>query len=367
MESIQNFFKNLWERFKAWVEANPRRAAIYGGAIFLLIISFFVPVPEPHVSLAGEPILENGPAWLTNSLLTTFIVDIVVILLAVTATARMQLIPSGWQNFMEMVLEYLYGLSETIAGPYVRKFFPWVATIFIFVIISNWSGLIPGMGSIGFIHSAPHGEPVEAEGEAHAQALEQRLAMVDGNLTIAAPVAVEAAPAAATEGEGYMVPLFRAPSADFNMTFGLAIVVMVMVQVWGVRALGAGYFGKFFVWQGETGFMKGVNAFVGFLELISEFSRLLAFGFRLFGNVFAGEIMLATLAFLIPFLVPIPFYVLEIFVGFVQALVFMMLALVFWSVAMISHGHEEHHDGEHHAVETHDAGVEGAAAGTAGS
>lgn len=359
MESIQNFFKNLWERFKAWVEANPRRAAIWAGAIVLLILSFFMPVAQPHVSLAGEPILETSPSWFTNSLLTTFVVDIILIVLALLATVGMKVVPGGWQNFMEMVIEYLYGLSETVAGQNVRKFFPWVATIFFFVILSNWSGLIPGVGSIGFYHTGGHGggEPVEEESEEHAQSLEQRLAMVNGNLMIAEPTAVDAAPPAAEEGEKYMVPLFRAPSADLNMTFGLALVVMVMVQIWGVRELGAGYFGKFFVWHGENGFMKGVNAFVGILELLSEFSRLIAFGFRLFGNIFAGEIMLATMAFLIAFLLPIPFYMLEIFVGFVQALVFMMLALVFWTVAMISHGHEEHDEHGQHVVDTHDPGL----------
>jgi F-type H+-transporting ATPase subunit a len=117
---------------------------------------------------------------------------------------------------------------------------------------------------------------------------------------------------------------------------------MFMVQFFGVQSLGFGYFGKFFVWRGENLGMKFINAFVGILELISEFSRLVAFGFRLFGNIFAGEIILATMAFLITFLLPVPFYILEIFVGFIQALVFMMLALVFFSMATVSHDAEHH-------------------------
>jgi len=117
----------------------------------------------------------------------------------------------------------------------------------------------------------------------------------------------------------------------------------VMVQIHGIRALGGGYFGKFWNPSGQ-GFMKGINFFVGILELISEFARIISFGFRLFGNIFAGEIVLATMAFLIAFLIPVPFYMLEVFVGFVQALVFMMLALVFFQMASIGHdGHNENH------------------------
>lgn len=329
----------IWERFKAWVQANPVKAGVWAGVIILLILGFVIPVPTPHVALSGEPIFSDGPRWLTNSMVATIVVDIVIILLALLATARMKLVPSGWQNFMEMVIEYLYGLAESIAGRDARRYFPWVATIFFYVIISNWSGLIPGVGSIGFFHDAAPA----TEGE-HALASGRQLAMADGSLLLVEPAAVDAAPAAAEEGHRVFVPLFRPPSADLNMTFALSLVVMTMVQVWGVRALGGSYFRKFFNLSGE-GFMKYINGFVGILELISEFSRVLAFGFRLFGNIFAGEIVLATMAFLIAFLLPIPFYVLEIFVGFVQALVFMMLALVFFTMATISHGHDDHEHG----------------------
>lgn len=115
---------------------------------------------------------------------------------------------------------------------------------------------------------------------------------------------------------------------------------MVMVQVWGIGALGLGYFKKFFQFNGPNLGMKLISSFVGILELLSEFSRLIAFGFRLFGNIFAGEIVLATMAFLVAYLLPVPFYILEVFVGVVQALVFMMLALVFFTMATMSHEHE---------------------------
>ena len=142
----------------------------------------------------------------------------------------------------------------------------------------------------------------------------------------------QAAPAAAESENGKFVPLFRAPSADLNVTFALAIATMVMVQIWGFRYLGGSYFRKFWNFSGPNGFMKGINGFVGILELISEFARIIAFGFRLFGNIFAGDTMLETMANLVPgfgWLVPIPFYFMELLMGFVQAMVFMLLAAVF--------------------------------------
>jgi F-type H+-transporting ATPase subunit a len=363
MESIQNFFRNFWEKFKAWIEANPRRAGLWAAVIVLFIVGLFIPVGTPHVALSGEPLFSNGPAWFTNAILTTIIVDIFLILVSIAATARMNLVPSGLQNFMEMVVEMLYNLSESVAGDRARQFFPFVATIFLFVLISNYSGLIPGVGSIGFYHEEAH---TEEAGE-HALNLDAQLAMADGNLTFVAPVAGELAPlaqsvqegeegAAAEEGHGpKFVPLFRAPSTDLNMTFALAITTMVMVQIWGVRSQGGAYFKKFFNASGK-GAMKGISIFVSFLEIVSEFARIIAFGFRLFGNIFAGEVVLATMAFLIPFFLPLPFYILEVGVGAIQALVFMMLALVFFTMATIAHGHEEHH--EAHEPESHEADVD---------
>ena len=353
MESLKNFFNRTKEK----AQDNPRKTAIWVGIALLFLLSFLIPVDPPHVSLSGEPILSNGPAWLTNSMLTTVLVDIFLIVLAVFATHSMKMIPSGMQNFMEMVLEYLLGMSEGIAGKDARKFFPWVVTIALFVVISNWSGLLPGVGSIGVYQSseehtedvqheeAPAGEETPASEEApvddgHGYLLDGQLAMADGNLILTESAAIEPAPAAAEEGHAKFVPLFRAPSADLNVTFALAIVTMITVQVFGVQALGVGYFGKFFVWHGPNIPMKLLNGFVGLLELVSEFARVIAFGFRLFGNIFAGEVMLATMAFLIAFLLPLPFYMLEIFVGLVQALVFMMLALVFFSMSTQSHEHE---------------------------
>lgn len=323
-----DMFKNLGDRIRAYINANPRRAATIGGVVLLLILSVIIRAPQPHVALAGEPILSGG--WMTNSLLTTIVVDIILLGTAFLATRNMQLVPSGLQNLYEAVLEYLYALAESVAGKSAGKFFPWAATLFLFVILSNYTGLIPGVGSIGYFQGA---------GEQHAarQNLNGQLAMSDGKLILVAE--------GTAEGEAHekFVPLFRAPSADLNTTFALALATMVMVQVHGVRALGGKYFRKFWNTSGH-GMMKGINIFVGVLEAISELARILTFAFRLFGNIFAGEVVLATMAFLITFLIPVPFYALEVLVGAVQALVFAMLSLVFFTMATISHEHgDEHH------------------------
>lgn len=339
--------RNLFQKIGDYARNQPRKMAIWVGLVLLLFVGFFIPVDPPHVSMGGEPLFSNGPAWFTNSFFTTILVDIFLIVLALLATRGMKMVPSGLQNMMEMVVEGLFGLCESVAGKDTARYFPWVATIFLFIIFSNWSGIIPGVGSIGIVHGSEDThieEPAEGEEateEEHSRNLDGQLAMAGGDLILVEPLDVEPALAAAEEGHAKFVPLFRPPSADLNMTFALALVTMFMVQYFGVRALGKNYFTKFFTLRGE-GAMKGINAFVGILELISEFSKILSFGFRLFGNVFAGEIILMTMAFLITFLLPVPFYVLEVFVGFVQALVFMMLAVIFFSLSTVSHGGEDH-------------------------
>ena len=385
MESSRNFFqsifasiarvaRSLYGRAEANVRANPRRALLIGVVVLLLLLSFVIRAPQPHVALSGEALAVDG--WFTNTLLTTLLVDLVVLGLAFFATRNMNLVPSGLQNAMEAIIEYLYSLAESVAGRAAATYFPWAATLFLFVLVSNYSGLIPGVGSIGFRH------PAEAE---HARTLGNQLAMADGKLflqTQEGDGSIGGAASITTTNEGSIgeaehstdgsiggeasaseeahetfVPLFRAPSADLNTTFALSLLTMAMVQYHGIRAQGGRYFKKFWNTSGQ-GMMKGINIFVGILEAVSEVSRILSFAFRLFGNIFAGEVVLATMAFLITFLVPVPFYILEVLVGAVQALVFAMLALVFFTMATISHGHDdEHHEagpaashGDGHAV-----------------
>jgi len=196
-------------------------------------------------------------------------------------------------------------------------------TMFLFVIVANFSGLLPGFGSIGLL------EPAHAPQVGH----------------VAEGVFLTGAEAGLAE-EGYVIrPFFRAPSTDLNFPLALALVTVVLSQYFGFRALKLGYLKKFF---DVSGFKKGVlvggaQLLAGLLEIISEIAKIISLTFRLFGNILAGEVLLAVLAFLIPYLISVPFYGLEVFVGFVQALVFFMLTLVFFSLAVTGHGDEAHH------------------------
>lgn len=305
---------------------NPRIRNATIGVIALLALSMvpFFNAPPPHVELAAEALLEDGPKWFTNGLLTTFLVDIIIILMAVFAVSKMKEVPGAWQNIMEMVVEGIWNLTQSIAGhgsANSRKFFPWVMTIFIFVLISNYIGLLPGFGSIGIYHSPA---------ESHAQtALDNQLAMA-GTETVAVASVAE-------EGKPVLVPLFRSPSADLNMTLALALISVFMTQFYGVQALGIRYFTKYF----KNPFKDAMGSIVGFFELIAEISKIISFSFRLFGNIFAGEVVLLVMAFLVTFLLPSIFYGLELFIGFIQALVFMLLTVAFFTMATVSH--DDHH------------------------
>ncbi len=337
MESIKKYLNNLYARTQAYVRAHPRQTTIIASVVVLLLLSLVIRVPQPHVSIAGEALLENGPAWFTNTLLTTFVVDIILLVLVWFVTHNMNLIPSGLQNVVEAILEFLYNLAESIAGKAASIYFPWSASIFLFLLICNWTSIIPGVGSIGIIHTVHTSE---------THLLSDQLAMAGGKLMLVKSAAVQAA-AAADKKE--LVPLFRPPSTDLNLTFALAISTMILVQYYGVKAFGASYFDKFLPWKAKgAGLMKGINGFVSVLELISELSRILTFAFRLFGNIFAGEVVLATLAFLVTFLVPIPFYGLEVMVGVIQAFVFTMLSLIFFALATSGHGGEHPEGVEQH-------------------
>lgn len=309
-------------------------------ALFAVSSALGLKVPAPVVSLAAEPVIHLGSFVITNGLLTTWVVMIILIILAFLATRRIpadlskasnqDLVPSGIQNVFEMVIEAITNQTRSVAGEWTPKFFPIVATIFIFVLLANYSGLLPGVGSIGLLEH-PHGE-----GEA-------------GFVANGSILTGEKAP----EGEeGWIVvPFLRAPSADLNFTLALAVVTVVLTQYFGIKAQRGAYFKKFFDVSGfKQGALMGIiGIFVGILELIGEISRLLSFSFRLFGNIFAGEVLLMVIGFLIPYIASLPFYGLELFVGFIQAAVFMMLAVVFMSMATQGHG-GDHHDREGHEV-----------------
>lgn len=248
-----------------------------------------------NISISAEPIAHFFGLTITNSLLTGWIVTAILgfSVYLFSKIIQTQGAPGRLQSFVEMIIEGLFNMVESIAGSAkAKRFFPLVGTLFIFILFSNWSGLLPGLASIGFqgIHN----------------------------------------------GHAAFIPYWRAPTADINTTLALGLITMLMVQVYGYQYLGLKYFKKFF------DFSSPINFFVGLLELISDLSKIISFTFRLFGNIIAGEILLLVMAMLVPVLGPTPFIALEIFVGFIQALVFMMLASVFINMATIGHGDASH-------------------------
>ncbi len=333
--------------------------------IIMLVTGF--KVGTPLVSVRAEEVFTIGPYIVTNSLLVTWIVMILLVVLSIIATKRLRSgdpealkHPRGLQNAMEMVVEAFYNTMAGVSPKFVGRFFVIVATIFLLVLPSNWFGLLPGVGSIGICFSPK--ELNEIKGGGHSSVAQPEwVASANGNISPIEPVrnaeggteglsnscaknGAEAIKAGTSAEEARTIfhPLFRAGSADLNLTLALAIVSFLVTEFWGFRSLGFGYLKKFFNFKGGAiGFM------VGIIELISEFARLISFTFRLFGNIFAGEVVLLVMAFLFPTLLSLPFYGLELFVGLVQAFVFAMLTMAFINMAAESHDHDDH--GAEHA------------------
>lgn len=231
-----------------------------------------------EISLKAEEIFKIGNFFVTNSLLMSLIVLAFLAVLVFFAKKRFKLVPGGVQNIFEMAIEKLLSLMDSVLGSREKseRYFPLVATIFIFILVSNWLGILPGVGSF-FLK----------EGDKH-------------------------------------VPLLRSPASDLNFTLALAVTAVIATNLFGILIFGIiTHFKKFF------NFSNPINFFIGILELISELAKIVSFSFRLFGNVFAGEVLLTIIFFLVPYIAPLPFLFLEIFVGFMQAFVFAMLTLVF--------------------------------------
>jgi F-type H+-transporting ATPase subunit a len=274
--------------------------------------------------LEGEHCSPETILPITNALIMTVVVDLLLLLTIVFGARNMQLIPRGFQNVVEGMVEAFYNFAQSVDRKNIAKFFPLCATIFFFVLYSNLFALVPGVGSIGACveEHAVATESTAAEGE-HAEAVK--------------PSAFFAGFPGYCEN-GHVVSFLRAPSSDLNVTLAFALWAVITIQVFGFQALGVGYLTKFF------NFREGAMGFViGILELVSEFVRIIAFAFRLFGNIFAGEVVLVVMAFLFPYLLPLPFYGLELFVAFMQAVIFSVLTLVFMTLATQAHGgHDEH-------------------------
>lgn len=323
-------------------------------------VTTWLPEPVlPTILLPAEPItgtieILGFKTGFTNTLLATLLADIVLLALAFFGTRKLRagdessMIPTGLQNFLEMVVEALYNLAESVLGERTRRVFWLGATIFLFVLVANWMELIPGYDSVGWLQH-PHEEGITAYNMAELGPIGM----------LQAPAVESAEPAShgeeAEEGEhheaeGYvLVPFLRAANTDLNTTLALALISVVLTWYFGVRALGLGGFLSKFIQikrlsQGQI--MGAIDLFVGALEAIGEFSRIISFAFRLFGNIFAGAVLLFVMGYLIPFLFPgvMIFYGLELFVGAIQALVFMMLTFVFIASATTGHGdHGEAH------------------------
>lgn len=245
-----------------------------------------------HVSITPELVTSVFGIPVTNTLITSLLATVILLVIAYFATKKMKEVPSGLQNLFEAIMEALFSMIDSVTGDRKQtyRFFPLVTTIFIFIILSNWLGLVPGFGSIGFFETAHE------------------------------------------SGRAVFVPLLRSTNSDLNTTLALAIISVAATQIFGIAALGIWKYGKKFI-----NFSSPITFFVGILELISEIAKMVSFSFRLFGNVFAGEVLLVVIMTLVPFIAPLPFFALELFVGFIQALVFAMLTTVFLKMAVTAH------------------------------
>ena len=266
-------------------------------------------VPRPEPKLPAEMVFHLFGFPITNSIITAWLSIVVLVGVSYAVTRRLKLIPTRLQSLLESTLGWLLGFCQDVAGEENgRRFFPIIATIFLFVITNAWLGLIPGFGSILI-----------------------------------------------TNAEGETVHLLRGANTDINMPLALALISFVFVEYWGIKSLGGLRYlrkfvnvGQFFKSLGQLArgrlrvglgglFRGGIDIFVGILETMSEFIRIVSFTFRLFGNMTAGEILLLIVAFLVPWVLVIPFYGLELLVGFVQALIFAGLTLVFATLAVTHH------------------------------
>jgi F-type H+-transporting ATPase subunit a len=260
--------------------------------------------------------LDQLGGFITNSMVVSWIVAIGLIIFARIATRDMKGVPTGAQNLMEWLVESLYGFLESVIGPHlVKRTFWFLATIFIFILATNWFGLIPGVGTIGWGHQTDHGFIIDQ-------------------------------------------PLLRGASADLNLTLAMALIFFALWIVWALREVGlGGMLKELFGPKGQTtGFMKVLMIVVffaaGCLEIVSIMFRPVSLSFRLYGNIFAGENMLEAMLRIAPgfgWLLPIPFYFMELLVGLVQALVFMLLCAVF--TLLICQHEEEHAPAAEHRTE----------------
>jgi F-type H+-transporting ATPase subunit a len=287
-------------------------------AILLLLALVAADLAKPlrvqnlRIELRPETLWSLGPWHISNSLLTSWLAALFLVLLGWRATRRMKETPAAGslQNVLETILEALYNFSASFGGEHTLAFFPVIGTFFLFILTANWLSLMPGMGSVGYWVS-------EA-------------------------------------GHTHFIPLLRGPTTDLNTTLALAIFSVGACQVYSLRYLGLGHFlGRFFAIDKFIEFGRelimgrkpsislllagALDVFIGLLEIFEEATKVLSFSFRLFGNMFGGEVLLAVMAFLMPYLASLPFLMLEMFSGFIQAVIFATLSTAFFARASVSH------------------------------
>ena len=261
-------------------------------------------------TLYGEPIAHIGSFTVTNSLMTSGLALIIIVVLGIVVSRNVKKVPRGIQNGLEMIIEGFLDLFDSVTGSRKKslKFAPLVLAFFFFVLINNWMGILPGVGSIGQVIQIG--------------------------------------------SEKFFIPYFRAGTADLNTTLALATVGVVISHILGVIALGSwNYINKFINFKALLEIPKKVmkdptillinpiKVFVGFIEIISELAKIASLSFRLFGNVFAGEVLLASMSAILAFGLPIPFLFLEVLVGLIQALIFAMLILTYLTINTTAEEH----------------------------
>ena len=263
-----------------------------------------------EVTLHAEPIFNVGNFNVTNSLINSWVAVLIIVLFAFTIRKSIKKIPRGIQNAFEIIVEGAMNMADSVTGDRnkTKKIFPVVFAIFSFILLNNWLGLLPGIGSIGFIE------------EGHGQAM--------------------------------FVPFFRGGTADLNTTLALALFAVLASNMFGIFTIGIWrYFNKFVnvkalgevavkVRQQPTvAIINPIKFFVGIIEIIGEIAKVASLSFRLFGNIFAGEVLLSSMALIFAYAVPIPFIFLEIIIGIIQALIFAMLTLVYFTIASTAEEH----------------------------
>lgn len=299
---------------------------------------------ELQIAISAEELLHVGPLSIPNTLFTSFLVTVAIVLFLVFAHSQLSPTgkPSRLQALLEMIVEGFYGLVESVTGPGKKAllFTPIIASFMVFIALNNWVEQLPGFHTIT-ITGEPTIELVDLPAWVDPESAYASTAPEPPNAPQAEEGTIVGEEITAAEEDVHLeeeaeekhnaVALLRGANVDLNLTLALAILSVLMTQLIGIKYAGLGYFKKFF------NFSNPINTFIGILELLSEFSKILSFGFRLFGNIFAGEVLIMVISYLVPVILPVPFMAFELFVGGLQAYVFAMLSLVFFNMAASEH------------------------------